>query len=518
MCGIWGYFSPHQKVAPLDAIADVAKANQARGSDAHGFAWIDCNNRIHHFKRQGGISWEANTKRLSELKHPTCIIGHTRAATSGRPADNINNHPFPCDGGFLVHNGVVLNYSDLKTEHLLNSECDTEVIAALFSNAPPGDLINRMQYVASQLHGGFAVALLWARPRTLLLARRGNPLFFHYSDHDRDLVAFSSIESSLPATNPAEDGYKTSSMKDDTCLVLTAGKDRKIHCRSAPIPTKPTRPYTPIVFSYPTRSNTYGYGDYGARRTPYDWEDDDACSSFRFKSEESEPASKETPQAASVTPKPPRAKKKTKENDEYYRRYLSVPSFVDISTTTFPLWAHRSEGTSIRLTHLPISIREQFNKGAGMLLLSSVSIPRYAVAPAPHPECPPVLLNFSQHSVNYSTIASTFLLKERSEPLIYFKQRQYRFMLHLRHIVDRLSILLNGYCQLVSAPRRVHHLPRLELINFPERFVLDIDPLKPPYITDDFDPNTTVLHASAGQPLLPPPETPPCHSTTESQL
>jgi predicted glutamine amidotransferase len=64
---------------------------------------------------------------------PQSMIGHTRASTSGSPANNVNNHPILRDGFGIVHNGVIRSwdtlpkYADMKKKML--SKTDSELLA-----------------------------------------------------------------------------------------------------------------------------------------------------------------------------------------------------------------------------------------------------------------------------------------------------------------------------------------------------------------------------------------------------
>jgi glucosamine 6-phosphate synthetase-like amidotransferase/phosphosugar isomerase protein len=119
------------------------------------------------------------------MQGATMVVGHVRFATHGRPADNITNHPHPCDGGWIVHNGVVGNYARLVSDFRLVpvSECDSEVIGMLAERSEEKTHMGRMVSAVEQLAGRGAVVLgLWNRPRKLVAVRAGNPLHLAETD------------------------------------------------------------------------------------------------------------------------------------------------------------------------------------------------------------------------------------------------------------------------------------------------------------------------------------------------
>lgn len=106
------------------------------------------------------------------------LIGHCRYATQGDYSNNLNNHPHPSDGGWMVHNGVVPNYLGLIDRHELQpvSDCDTEVLALLIESLN-GTLIERCIGAVQAIGRGSPAVVcgLW-KPGRLVLVRRGNPL------------------------------------------------------------------------------------------------------------------------------------------------------------------------------------------------------------------------------------------------------------------------------------------------------------------------------------------------------
>jgi glucosamine 6-phosphate synthetase-like amidotransferase/phosphosugar isomerase protein len=106
------------------------------------------------------------------------LIGHCRFATQGSPDNNLNNHPHPADGGWIVHNGVIGEYRDLVRRHELSpvTGCDSELLGLLIEQRS-GTLRARCAESARLVGAGPLVLLgLWSRPGRLVAVRSGNPL------------------------------------------------------------------------------------------------------------------------------------------------------------------------------------------------------------------------------------------------------------------------------------------------------------------------------------------------------
>ena len=137
-------------------------------------------------------------------------LGHTRWATHGRPTEE-NAHPHrDCTGRIVVvHNGIIENYLELKTElqaqgHVFKTETDTEIVAHLVEREMQGDgLENGVRRALTLMRGMFAIVLVSLEdPEKIVAARNGPPIviglgqdeFFVASDipailaHTRDVV------------------------------------------------------------------------------------------------------------------------------------------------------------------------------------------------------------------------------------------------------------------------------------------------------------------------------------------
>jgi glucosamine--fructose-6-phosphate aminotransferase (isomerizing) len=116
-------------------------------------------------------------------------IGHTRWATHGRPTEN-NAHPHATDKVAIVHNGIIENFQDLRSElgqlgKKFTTDTDTEVVAHLLTHylehghSPE----QAMERAMGRLQGAFSLAILFAdRPDIIVGARRGSPLAVGYGE------------------------------------------------------------------------------------------------------------------------------------------------------------------------------------------------------------------------------------------------------------------------------------------------------------------------------------------------
>lgn len=179
MCGIIGYVGNDQQA--VEVILDGLSKLEYRGYDSAGLAVVE-EGRIFVDKKSGKLS---NLKEsLKEKVHLANVgIGHTRWATHGVPSD-INSHPHcSCDGKVaIVHNGIIENYSALKSEligkgYKFISDTDSEVVAQLFSYFYNGDLLETLKKVTERLRGSYALGIIHeAEPKKIVCARKESPL------------------------------------------------------------------------------------------------------------------------------------------------------------------------------------------------------------------------------------------------------------------------------------------------------------------------------------------------------
>ena len=202
MCGIIGY-TGKDPAAPI--LYGALTRLEYRGYDSAGIATID-DDRIHIVKEKGQLGDIA--PQCNETMLPGKIgIGHVRWATHGG-ATRENAHPH-CDSEqkiAVVHNGIIANYEELKsqllTQYTFRSETDTEVIPHLIRHHMDAGLSFEDAFFAmtQELTGSYAIlATFAAEPDKILAARRDAPLVIGLGE-DANFIG-SDVLSFLPHTN-----------------------------------------------------------------------------------------------------------------------------------------------------------------------------------------------------------------------------------------------------------------------------------------------------------------------------
>jgi len=187
MCGIVGYVGK-QKASAI--ILEGLKRLEYRGYDSAGVCILQ-NGQLDVAKKVGRVD---NLVKESARHHfsGTTGIGHTRWATHGGVTD-ANAHPHvSSDGKFaLIHNGVIENYSQIKTflgskGYTFQSQTDTEVLCNLIAYhyaKEPTDHNGNSRFLESirktlrHVEGTYGIAVLCVDyPGELVAARKASPL------------------------------------------------------------------------------------------------------------------------------------------------------------------------------------------------------------------------------------------------------------------------------------------------------------------------------------------------------
>ena len=191
MCGIIGFVG--ETDAPL-IIIDGLKKLEYRGYDSAGLAVLN-NNKLQLAKAKGRVA-DLEAKVLDKQLTGGLGIGHTRWATHGQPSE-ANSHPHTNQAQTIavVHNGIIENYQELKTELLkkgvkFRSQTDTEVIAHLIDQYMTGDLLEAIAQAVRQLQGSFALGVISSlAPNCLIGVRKESPLVVGVTDSQTMLAS-----------------------------------------------------------------------------------------------------------------------------------------------------------------------------------------------------------------------------------------------------------------------------------------------------------------------------------------
>ena len=230
MCGIVSYYGKKDSVPFL---INGLRRLEYRGYDSAGIALME-GSSIKAVKKAGKV--DELDKKIKEFPIKGSIgIAHTRWATHGEPND-INAHPHQDKTGkiYLIHNGIIENYSTLKEVLIrkgfqFKSQTDTEALVNLISDIYYADGLNFEQAVEAALNqviGTYGiVAFCSDEPNKIVAARHGSPLvlgvgedeYFIASDaspiveHTRNVIYLDEGE----IVTIDEKGHSIRSMRDD---------------------------------------------------------------------------------------------------------------------------------------------------------------------------------------------------------------------------------------------------------------------------------------------------------------
>ncbi|MBD3829563.1 MAG: glutamine--fructose-6-phosphate transaminase (isomerizing) [Arcobacter sp.] len=199
MCGIVGYIG---KKDTTKILLDGLKELEYRGYDSAGIAVLK-DNKIDVFKALGkliNLEEKVNTSASNDYH---LGIGHTRWATHGKPTE-LNAHPHLGEYSYVVHNGIIENYKELKDEliekgHKFVSQTDTEVIVHLFENFynQLNDTTKAFKNTISRLEGAFSILLITkADPTKIFFFKNGSPLIVA-KGNEKEEVLFASSDAPL---------------------------------------------------------------------------------------------------------------------------------------------------------------------------------------------------------------------------------------------------------------------------------------------------------------------------------
>jgi glucosamine--fructose-6-phosphate aminotransferase (isomerizing) len=176
MCGIVGYVGTKKA---QDVLLGGLKRLEYRGYDSAGIVTLQ-GDEATQVRAIGKVA--ALGDALRDVRRDDMIgIGHTRWATHGQPSE-ANAHPHQAGEIYVVHNGIIENYKELRaelSEHTFVSETDSEVLAALINSFYDGETLlkDAVMQALQLVYGTYGIAVVSTRePDQIVVARKGSPL------------------------------------------------------------------------------------------------------------------------------------------------------------------------------------------------------------------------------------------------------------------------------------------------------------------------------------------------------
>lgn len=249
MCGIVGYVGYKPVV---DILLDGLEQLEYRGYDSSGIA-VKCTDSIKVYKAEGKLVnlREELAPHAYEISKATLGIGHIRWATHGAPTV-VNAHPHTCGCGKLVvvHNGIIENYKELKTELeakgcQFRSQTDTETVAHLIAMiyGEVKDLTKAVQMATKKIEGAYALGIMHNdEPNKLVVTKRNAPLIIGVGENE--YYAASDVPAIIKHTN------KAIYLKDNQVATLTPSSLKlEDEFGNEVIPKVEVLPWEPVALS-----------------------------------------------------------------------------------------------------------------------------------------------------------------------------------------------------------------------------------------------------------------------------
>ncbi|MDF7672404.1 glutamine--fructose-6-phosphate transaminase (isomerizing) [Lactobacillus sp. ESL0701] len=185
MCGIVGIVGKSAREIVLSGLTNL----EYRGYDSAGIYLNDLQGNEYLTKTVGRIQ---NLKdEMTPDEQGQVGIGHTRWATHGKPT-TANAHPQfdETNRFYMVHNGVIENYQELKDNYLqgvdLKSDTDTEVVVQLISKIARNeqlDAFTALKKALQLIKGSYAILLVDnTNPSHIYVAKNKSPMMLGLGD------------------------------------------------------------------------------------------------------------------------------------------------------------------------------------------------------------------------------------------------------------------------------------------------------------------------------------------------
>ncbi|HTQ63710.1 MAG TPA: glutamine--fructose-6-phosphate transaminase (isomerizing) [Puia sp.] len=230
MCGIVAYIGPREA---YPVILKGLKRLEYRGYDSAGVALL--NHGLKVYKKKGKVA-DLEESLIGKDLQANAGIGHTRWATHGEPNDR-NAHPHSSASGKLamIHNGIIENYSQLKTElikkgYQFKSDTDTEVLLNFIEDIQKNnncELEEALRIALKRVVGAYVIVLLdQDHPDTIIAARKGSPLVIGIGKGEHFLASDASPIIEYTKEVVYVNDYELAIIKSDELVLKNLGNEK----------------------------------------------------------------------------------------------------------------------------------------------------------------------------------------------------------------------------------------------------------------------------------------------------
>lgn len=231
MCGIVGYVGSN---LAYPVLIDGLKKLEYRGYDSAGVA-LHIGNSIEVYKKEGKVSALEGSVYGKNIQ-ATIGIGHTRWATHGEPSDR-NAHPHSSNSGniAMIHNGIIENYAQLKSEllqkgYIFKSDTDSEVLVNFIEDIKINNecsLEEAVRIALKRVVGAYVILLLDKDlPDTIIAARKGSPLVIGIGENAHYLGSDASPMLAYTKEVVYINDYELAIVRPDELILKNLGNER----------------------------------------------------------------------------------------------------------------------------------------------------------------------------------------------------------------------------------------------------------------------------------------------------
>jgi glucosamine--fructose-6-phosphate aminotransferase (isomerizing) len=192
---------------------------------------------LHVYKKKGKVA-ELEESLIGKPVNGHIGIGHTRWATHGEPSD-VNAHPHKSNNGKLamIHNGIIENYAQLKSELLkkgytFKSETDTEVLLNFIEDIQKNTqcaLEEAVRIALKRVSGAYVILLLdQDNPDTIIAARKGSPLVIGIGKDEHFLGSDATPMLEYTKEVVYVNDYEIAIIKADELILKNLGNERQM--------------------------------------------------------------------------------------------------------------------------------------------------------------------------------------------------------------------------------------------------------------------------------------------------